>query len=139
MKSNLRHVYISGQPHILEPFMIKNNFNNLQMVTKKQFWFKYYGLGLLLYPKICPPIFHARYYPRVSRILNLAQKLTRQILFLRNKSTIRVCYFPKKSESLLYPKIFPPIFLQGLSRIIFNWFKTIQGLHSPNLSKLLVT
>ena len=62
--------------------------------------------GTLLYPKIFPPIFHSGYYPRVSRIPNLAQKLIRQILFLSSKSAIRVLHFSKKIESSRFQMVF---------------------------------
>ena len=63
------------------------------------FKFKKIQQGHLLYPKIFPPIFHARYYPRVSRIHNLELKIqlgfSSARLLLALLAQIRVCVCTK--------------------------------------------
>ena len=89
-------VQISGHSSVQSSYTFKPRMTHTSISFFK---FKKIEQGQLLYPKICPPIFHSRCYPRVSQTLNLAQKLIKQILFLGNQSAIRVLHFSKEFES----------------------------------------
>ena len=80
--------------------------------------------------------FHSRYYPRVSQILNLAQILIRQILFLGCKSIIRVWYFSKKIESSrfqmffidlhVFSRMLVPSFKPCIASLLSQWFRWLK-------------